>query len=192
MEYGAGEPKPGTGLQPPPALTGWPNGYSLAIDLGRTDPKNALGLMVAGRIAFPPRSGAPTLAVSRDGQLRVGTWGTDFTGTAGLLALKHGTPFVTDGRPADVTPLPDRAIPLALVGSLGSRLFIATGIARPVEVQQTLIRAGVKFAFALSASPARPIRATHPKPETLDLSSSHLFLRPLPAAPRAAVTAYKQ
>jgi hypothetical protein len=194
IEYGAGEPKPGTGLQPPPALAGWPNGgHALAVDLGRTDPKDARGLMVAGRIAFHPRPGAPTIAVTRDGELRIGVWGTDFTGTAGLTALKQGTPFIADGQPAAAMPFPERSsVPLALAGSLGARLFFATGTLRPADAQAILIRAGVKFAFALSTSPARPIRSTHPKPDSLDLSSSHLFLRPLPATPRAAVTAYKQ
>ncbi|MBI3071167.1 MAG: phosphodiester glycosidase family protein [Deltaproteobacteria bacterium] len=193
LGYGAGEPKPSTGLQPPPALTGWVEGYSMALDLGRTDPKNPSGLMVAGKIAFPPRSGAPTVAVTREGKLRVGTWGVDFAGTVGLQALKQGSEFITGGRAADLGGLqPDRAVPLTIVGALGQRIFVTAGVARPAEAQETLVRAGVKFAFVIRTSLARQLWTAHPKPETLDLSSSHLFLRPLPPTPRASVTTYKQ
>jgi hypothetical protein len=52
------------------------------------------GVMVDGTSVLPPIDGFGTVAIYRDGQVRLGAWGTDITATPDLLAWRQNGPLV--------------------------------------------------------------------------------------------------
>ena len=56
----------------------------------------AFGMMVQGTTLLPPKPGLATLALMRDGSLRLGVWGNDITTTPDLIAYRQNCPLLVD------------------------------------------------------------------------------------------------
>src|SRR5512137_2983885 len=54
------------------------------------------GMMVNGITILPPKQGIATLAVYRDGSVRMGAWGRKITPTADLVAYRQNCPLLLD------------------------------------------------------------------------------------------------
>ena len=54
------------------------------------------GMMVDGITILPPQQGIATLAVYRDGSVRLGAWGREITSTADLVAYRQNCPLLID------------------------------------------------------------------------------------------------
>jgi len=52
------------------------------------------GAMSGGVVALPPRDGIGTLSISKDGQVRIGIWGTDIQDSPDLQAWRENGPLV--------------------------------------------------------------------------------------------------
>jgi len=52
------------------------------------------GAMVDGTIALPPKAGFATVAIYRDGRVRIGAWGTDILADPDLVAWRQNGPLV--------------------------------------------------------------------------------------------------
>jgi len=52
------------------------------------------GAMSDGVVALPPRDGIGTLAIYKDGRVRIGNWGSDITSSDNLLAWRQNGPLV--------------------------------------------------------------------------------------------------
>jgi hypothetical protein len=65
----------------------------------------AFGMAVDGATLLPPRDGLATLALYRDGSVRLGVWGRDIHLTPDLVAFRQNCPLLVDG--GEVTALGD-------------------------------------------------------------------------------------
>lgn len=54
------------------------------------------GMMVDGVTILPPQDGIATLAIYRDGSIRMGAWGRDITATHDLIAYRQNCPLLVD------------------------------------------------------------------------------------------------
>lgn len=54
------------------------------------------GMMVNGIVLLPPENGIATLAMYRDGSVRIGAWGTDITQSADLVSFRQNCPPLID------------------------------------------------------------------------------------------------
>jgi hypothetical protein len=54
------------------------------------------GMMVDGITLLPPKDGIATLAIYRDGSVRLGAWGRDITFTLDLVAFRQNCPLLLD------------------------------------------------------------------------------------------------
>jgi hypothetical protein len=54
------------------------------------------GMMVDGTTILPPKDNIATLAIYRDGSVRLGAWGRDITGTPDLVAFRQNCPLLLD------------------------------------------------------------------------------------------------
>jgi hypothetical protein len=57
----------------------------------------AFGMAVNGATLLPPRKGLATLALYRDGSVRLGVWGRDMRPTPGMVAFRQNCPLLVDG-----------------------------------------------------------------------------------------------
>jgi hypothetical protein len=55
------------------------------------------GMYVDGVTLLPPSAGLATLAIYRDGQARIGVWGSDMTATPDMIAYRQNCPLLLDG-----------------------------------------------------------------------------------------------
>jgi hypothetical protein len=55
------------------------------------------GMYVDGVTLLPPSDGLATLALYRDGHLRIGVWGSDMTATPDMIAYRQNCPLLLDG-----------------------------------------------------------------------------------------------
>jgi hypothetical protein len=58
----------------------------------------AFGMAVNGTTLLPPQDGLATLAMYRDGSVRLGVWGTDIQQTPDLAAFRQNCPLLVDNR----------------------------------------------------------------------------------------------
>ena len=54
----------------------------------------AFGAMAGGYVTVPPRRGLGTLAIYRDGHIRMGVWGEDITASPDMVAFRQNGPLV--------------------------------------------------------------------------------------------------
>jgi len=54
------------------------------------------GMMVDGITILPPKDGIATLAIYRDGSVRLGAWGRDITSTLDMVAYRQNCPLLVD------------------------------------------------------------------------------------------------
>lgn len=54
------------------------------------------GMMVDGITILPPKDGIATLAIYRDGSVRLGAWGQDITSTPDMVAYRQNCPLLVD------------------------------------------------------------------------------------------------
>ena len=54
------------------------------------------GMMVDGITLLPPKDGIATLAIYRDGSVRLGAWGRDITSTLDMVAFRQNCPLLLD------------------------------------------------------------------------------------------------
>ena len=54
------------------------------------------GMMVDGITILPPKDGIATLAIYRDGSVRLGAWGRDITSTVDMVAFRQNCPLLVD------------------------------------------------------------------------------------------------
>jgi hypothetical protein len=57
----------------------------------------AFGMYADGATLLPPSDGLATLAIYRDGHVRIGVWGSDMTATPDMLAYRQNCPLLLDG-----------------------------------------------------------------------------------------------
>jgi len=55
------------------------------------------GIFANGVTLLPPIDGLATLAIYRDGHVRIGVWGSDMTSTPDMLAYRQNCPLLLDG-----------------------------------------------------------------------------------------------
>ncbi|MFL5804537.1 MAG: phosphodiester glycosidase family protein [Roseiflexaceae bacterium] len=73
-------------------------GYLLAAFNGGFKAINGdFGMAVNGVALLPPKAGLATLAIYRDGRIRLGVWGQDLLPTPDLLAYRQNCPPLLDG-----------------------------------------------------------------------------------------------
>jgi Phosphodiester glycosidase len=58
----------------------------------------AFGMAVNGTTLLPPQDGLATLAMYRDGSVRLGVWGADIKQTPDLVAFRQNCPLLVDNR----------------------------------------------------------------------------------------------
>ena len=57
----------------------------------------AFGMYASGVTLLPPTDGLATLAIYRDGHVRIGLWGGDMTATPDIVAYRQNCPLLLDG-----------------------------------------------------------------------------------------------
>jgi hypothetical protein len=90
--YAQGIAKSGTGKIPTQDLV--PGRLLAAFNGGFKYEHGAFGAMADGYTSAPPRKGLGTLAIYRDGQIRMGVWGDDINASPDMVAFRQNGPLV--------------------------------------------------------------------------------------------------
>jgi len=90
--YAPGIKKTGTGKIPAQDLL--PGKLLATFNGGFKYKQGDFGAMADGYLSAPPRNGLGTLAIYRDGHIRLGMWGQDITDSPDLIAFRQNGPLV--------------------------------------------------------------------------------------------------
>ena len=158
-EEPAGGPNPFNGALPkeywPLVLANVNGAFRLGDSMG--------GYAYDGQVVKPLVDGKATTVVSRDGSIRIGRWGRDFTGlTDDMMAVRQNLNLIVDRGESKVTGTADNVVwgattdkeSLAWRAAIGQRadgsiVYVGSPFLSAQGLADTLVRAGVQQAMVL-------------------------------------------
>jgi hypothetical protein len=149
------------------------------------------GYYTEGRVVVPLKRGAASLVIYADGSVTVGEWGTDVTMTPSVVAVRQNLyPLVANGKPtalaatphwrtwgstcpcgAGLTPSEYQWRSGVGVTADGALVYVNGPVLDPLQVAQSLIRAGAVRGMQLDINPTWPVFAAY-KPATANGKAS--------------------